>query len=81
MAEAHVARDGRQSGAEGEEVGCSRVGSGEEKELGQEERLGRPKRGKGRGSWFGPGWVWLWVCFSFSFLNSNQRQLIEFKLI
>ena len=42
MAEAHAARDGRQSGAEGEEVGCSRVGSGEEKELGQEERLGRP---------------------------------------
>ena len=37
--------------------------------------------GKGRvGSLL--GWVWLWVCFLFLFLpNSNQIQLIEFKLI
>ena len=76
MAEVHVARDGRQSGAEGEEVGCSRVGSGEEKELGQEERLGRPKRGKGRESWFGPGcWVDLGRVLdliSISISNSNK---------
>ena len=66
MAEAHVARDGRQSGAEGEEVGCSRVGSGEKKELGQEERLGRPKRGKGREKgWAGLvlGWVWVFLFY------------------
>ena len=57
MAEAHVARDGRQSGAEGEEVGCSRVGSGgkagsaqareRERELGWARLLG---------SWAGLVW-------------------------
>ena len=70
MAEAHVARDGRQSGAEGEEVGCSRVGSGEKKELGQEERLGRPGR-KRKKKEKGLGWArllgfGLWVSFYFS---------------
>ena len=42
------------------------MGSGEEKELGQEERLGRPgrERKKKRRGWVGPGcWVLGWVLF------------------
>ena len=42
-------------------------------------RAGEEGSGPRVGFCLGP--VWLWVCFSFSFLNSNQRQLIEFKLI
>ena len=45
-------------------MGCSRVGSGEEKELGQEERLGRPGREKKReGVGLGPV-VGFWAGFS-----------------
>ena len=54
------------------------------REWAREERLGRPKRGKGRESWFGPGcWVDLGrvldlISISISFLFLIQTKF-EFK--
>jgi len=87
VAEAHVGplrEMGGRAELKGRRWAAREWARGGKKELGQEERLGRPKRGKGRESWFGPGcWVDLGrvldlISISISFLFLIQTKF-EFK--